>query len=103
VFWESHDPTQGMRQGRDVGTQYRSAVFVQSASQRQIAEASRVAYQDQLSAAGYGAISTEILDPAPFYYAEEYHQQYLFKVPNGYCPAHGTGVACPVGLGVRAS
>jgi peptide-methionine (S)-S-oxide reductase len=102
TFWESHDPTQGMRQGRDVGTQYRSAIFVQDAAQRQLAEASRVAYQDQLTAAGYGAITTDILDRMPFYYAEEYHQQYLFKVPNGYCPTHSTGVACPVGLGVDA-
>ncbi len=102
TFWEHHDPTQGMRQGADVGTQYRSAIFAQSDEQRRLAEASRAAYQVQLRAAGYGAISTEIAGSSPFFYAEEYHQQYLHKVPNGYCPAHGTGVACPVGLGVSA-
>ena len=102
TFFEHHDPTQGMRQGADVGTQYRSAIFAQSDDQRRVAEGAKVAYQDQLAAAGYGAITTEIRDPSPFFYAEEYHQQYLHKVPNGYCPAHGTGVACPVGLGVSA-
>jgi peptide-methionine (S)-S-oxide reductase len=101
TFWESHDPTQGMRQGNDVGTQYRSAIFYTSEEQRQIAEASKVAYADQLKAAGYGEITTEIAPAGPFYYAEDYHQQYLQKVPNGYCPDHGTGVSCPVGLGVQ--
>jgi peptide-methionine (S)-S-oxide reductase len=97
-FWENHDPTQGMRQGNDVGTQYRSAIFVTEPEQRAIAEATRDAYQKRLSAAGYGAITTEIVDAGPFYYAEAYHQQYLIKNPNGYCPDHGTGVSCPVGL-----
>jgi peptide-methionine (S)-S-oxide reductase len=103
AFWEHHDPTQGMRQGRDVGTQYRSAIFVASDDQRAVAEASKLAYGDQLTAAGYPAITTELLPAGPFYYAEEYHQQYLHKVPNGYCPDHGTGVACPVGLGVSGA
>jgi peptide-methionine (S)-S-oxide reductase len=103
VFWENHDPTQGMRQGNDTGTQYRSAIFTNGAQQRSQAETSRDAYQRELSAAGYGPITTEI-SPAPeFYYAEDYHQQYLHKVPNGYCPDHSTGVSCPVGLGVRAA
>jgi peptide-methionine (S)-S-oxide reductase len=103
VFWEHHDPTQGMRQGRDVGTQYRSAIFLDGDAQRAVAEASKVAYGDQLTAAGYPAITTELLPAGSFYYAEEYHQQYLHKVPNGYCPDHGTGVACPVGLGVSGA
>jgi peptide-methionine (S)-S-oxide reductase len=103
AFWEAHDPTQGMRQGNDVGTQYRSALFVADAGQRATAEASATAYAGQLRAAGYGAITTEIRDLPAFYYAEAYHQQYLHKVPNGYCPAHGTGVACPVGLGVKSA
>jgi peptide-methionine (S)-S-oxide reductase len=100
IFWEHHDPTQGMRQGNDIGTQYRSAVWTSSAAQRKSAEASRDAYQEKLTAAGYGAITTEILDAPAFYYAEDYHQQYLSdsKNPNGYCPDHGTGVSCPVGL-----
>ena len=98
AFWESHDPTQGMRQGNDVGTQYRSAIYVADESQRGAAEASRDAYQGRLTAAGYGRISTEIADAGPFYFAEDYHQQYLDKNPNGYCPDHGTGVACPIGL-----
>ncbi len=101
LFWEGHDPTQGMRQGNDVGTQYRSAVYWESESQRTIAEASRDAYQQVLSAAGHGEISTEMRasDPArPFYYAEDYHQQYLAKNPGGYCGLGGTGVSCPVGL-----
>ena len=102
TFWEHHDPTQGMRQGGDVGTQYRSAIFVQDADQRQVAESSQAAYQRELMGAGYGPVTTEVLDATPFFYAEEYHQQYLHKVPNGYCPAHGTGVACPTGLGVDA-
>lgn len=95
VFWESHDPTQGMRQGNDVGTQYRSGIYVYSDSQRQLAEASRDAYQQALGAAGYGKISTEILDAPEFYYAEEYHQQYLAKNPNGYCGLGGTKVCFP--------
>ena len=98
VFWENHDPTQGMRQGNDVGTQYRSAVYTSSEAQRKSAEASRDAYQQVLNAAGYGAITTEIADAPTFYYAEDYHQQYLHKNPWGYCPDHSTGVSCPVGL-----
>jgi peptide-methionine (S)-S-oxide reductase len=97
-FWESHDPTQGMRQGNDVGTQYRSAIFYGDDEQRQAAEASKEAYQAQLSAAGYGEITTEIALAGPFYYAEEYHQQYLDKNPGGYCGLGGTGVSCPIGL-----
>ncbi|MCU0766669.1 MAG: peptide-methionine (S)-S-oxide reductase MsrA [Gammaproteobacteria bacterium] len=96
VFWEAHDPTQGMRQGNDVGTQYRSGVYVHDAAQRATAEASRAAYQAALAAAGHGAITTEILDAPTFYYAEDYHQQYLAKNPNGYCGHGGTGVSCPV-------
>jgi peptide-methionine (S)-S-oxide reductase len=103
IFWEGHDPTQGMRQGNDVGTQYRSVVFVADEEQRRLAEASRDAYQERLRAAGYGTITTEIRDAGPFYYAEDYHQQYLAKNPNGYCGMGGTGVACPVGVGVRAA
>ena len=95
VFWESHDPTQGMRQGNDVGTQYRSAIFVDDAEQQRAADASRDAYQPGLSAAGYGPITTEIRTAPPFYHAEEYHQQYLAKNPGGYCGLGGTGVACP--------
>jgi len=97
VFWEHHDPTQGMRQGNDVGSQYRSAIFAQDAEQRRLAEASRDAYQQMLTAAGYGEITTEIVGPpAPtFYFAEDYHQQYLDKVPYGYCPNHATGVKLP--------
>jgi peptide-methionine (S)-S-oxide reductase len=102
VFWEHHDPTQGMRQGNDRGTQYRSAIYWTTDGERAIAEASREMYQQQLSSAGYGDITTEIAEAPPFYYAEPYHQQYLSKNPNGYCPDHGTGVACPVGVGVRA-
>jgi peptide-methionine (S)-S-oxide reductase len=94
TFWESHDPTQGMRQGNDVGTQYRSAIYVEDAAQRQAAEASRDAYQKKLAAAGYGPISTEIREGVPFYYAEDYHQQYLAKNPDGYCGLGGTGVRC---------
>ena len=103
VFWEHHDPTQGMRQGNDQGTQYRSVIHVIDAEQRTAAEASRDAYQAVLAKAGYGAITTEIVDAPPFFYAEDYHQQYLDKNPNGYCPDHGTGVACPVGLGVTSA
>jgi peptide-methionine (S)-S-oxide reductase len=98
LFWENHDPTQGMRQGNDVGTQYRSAIYVSGDAQREAALASRAAYQQQLSAAGYGEITTEIADAGPFYYAEDYHQQYLAKNPNGYCGLGGTGVSCPIGL-----
>jgi peptide-methionine (S)-S-oxide reductase len=100
VFWENHDPTQGMRQGNDVGTQYRSGVYVRDEAQRKAAEASRDAYQKSLSEAGFGAITTEILQAGPFYYAEDYHQQYLAKNPDGYCGIGGTGVSCPTGLGV---
>ncbi len=98
LFWEGHDPTQGMRQGNDVGTQYRSAVYYGDETQRQAAEASRDAYQQMLSNAGHGEITTEIAPAGPFYYAEDYHQQYLAKNPNGYCGLGGTGVSCPVGL-----
>jgi peptide-methionine (S)-S-oxide reductase len=96
LFWEHHDPTQGMRQGNDVGTQYRSAIYTFSEAQRKSAEASRDTYQHELDNAGYGAITTEIADAPTFYYAEDYHQQYLHKVPYGYCPDHSTGVSCPV-------
>ncbi|MEW5858741.1 MAG: peptide-methionine (S)-S-oxide reductase MsrA [Cyanobacteriota bacterium] len=95
LFWESHNPTQGMRQGNDVGTQYRSGIYAYSESQKKLAEASRDAYQQALKASGYGEISTEILDAPEFYYAEAYHQQYLAKNPNGYCGLGGTNVACP--------
>jgi peptide-methionine (S)-S-oxide reductase len=97
VFWENHDPTQGMRQGNDVGSAYRSVIFVRDEAQRAAAEASKAMYQEQLSGAGYGTITTEIVGPPapPFYFAEEYHQQYLDKVPNGYCPNHSTGVKLP--------
>ena len=95
VFWENHDPTQGMRQGNDVGTQYRSGIYVYSPAQRQQAELSRNLYQQALSQAGYGEITTEILDAPEFYFAEEYHQQYLAKNPNGYCGLGGTKVSCP--------
>ena len=98
VFWENHDPTQGMRQGADVGTQYRSAVFTRGEDQARAAEASRDAYQQELSRSGYGPITTEIQPAGEFYYAEAYHQQYLAKNPAGYCGLGGTGVACPVGL-----
>ena len=98
VFWENHDPTQGMRQGNDLGTQYRSAVYWYGESQRRAAEASREGYQAELRAAKYGAITTEIAPAPEFYYAEDYHQQYLAKNPNGYCGLGGTGVSCPVGV-----
>ena len=103
VFWESHNPTQGMRQGNDIGSQYRSAIFYTSPAQKAAAEESRAAYQKKLSEAGYGEITTEIVPAGEFYFAEDYHQQYLSsnKNPNGYCPDHGTGVSCPVGV-VRA-
>jgi peptide-methionine (S)-S-oxide reductase len=97
LFWENHDPTQGMRQGNDVGTQYRSALYV-SDEQTALAEASRSAFQQRLSEAGHGEITTEIAPAGPFYYAEGYHQQYLAKNPNGYCGLGGTGVSCPIGL-----
>jgi peptide-methionine (S)-S-oxide reductase len=98
VFWEGHDPTQGMRQGNDVGTQYRSCIHVADDRQRKLAEASRDAYQRELTAAGHGDITTEIVDAPTFFYAEDYHQQYLHKNPLGYCGIGGTGVSCPVGL-----
>jgi peptide-methionine (S)-S-oxide reductase len=98
LFWENHDPTQGMRQGNDVGTQYRSAIYWTSDAQRVAAEASRDVYQRELSTKGYGPITTEIAEARPFYYAEDYHQQYLAKNPFGYCGLGGTGVTCPVGL-----
>jgi peptide-methionine (S)-S-oxide reductase len=98
LFWENHDPTQGLRQGNDVGSQYRSAVYWTGEEQRAAAESARAAYQQQLTAAGYGEITTELAEAGPFYYAEHYHQQYLAKNPNGYCGLGGTGVACPVGL-----
>jgi peptide-methionine (S)-S-oxide reductase len=98
IFWENHDPTQGMRQGNDTGTQYRSAVYTYGDEQRQAAEASRDAYQARLRASGYGAITTEIREAPEFYYAEDYHQQYLAKNPGGYCGIGGTGVSCPVGV-----
>jgi peptide-methionine (S)-S-oxide reductase len=101
TFWESHDPTQGMRQGNDVGTQYRSGIYATSQAQRAAAEASRAAYQKVLSANGYGPITTEIVDAPEFYFAEDYHQQYLAKVPHGYCGLGGTGLSCPVGAVVR--
>ena len=98
VFFESHDPTQGMKQGNDVGTQYRSGVYVSSDAQRNIAESTKIVYDQALKAAGRGEATTEILDAPAFYYAEDYHQQYLAKNPNGYCGLGGTGVSCPVGL-----
>jgi peptide-methionine (S)-S-oxide reductase len=98
VFWENHDPTQGMRQGNDVGTQYRSAIYCYSDEQKRAAEASRDAYQKRLAEARLGEITTEIAEAPPFYYAEAYHQQYLAKNPNGYCGLGGTGVTCPVGI-----
>lgn len=98
IFWENHDPTQGMRQGNDVGTQYRSGIYCLDATQKAAAEASRDVYQEKLTAAGFGPITTEIIDAPAFYYAEDYHQQYLGKNPNGYCGMGGTGIACPIGL-----
>ena len=100
AFWESHDPTQGMRQGNDIGTQYRSGIYVFSEEQRRAAEATGAAYQEALKGRGFGPVTTEILDAGPFYYAEDYHQQYLAKNPGGYCGLGGTGVACQVGTGV---
>jgi peptide-methionine (S)-S-oxide reductase len=102
VFWESHDPTQGMRQGNDTGTQYRSAIYWNSAAQRDAVMASKAAYQKALTAKGHGAITTEIAEAGPFYFAETYHQQYLAKNPHGYCGIGGTGVVCSIGTGVGA-
>jgi peptide-methionine (S)-S-oxide reductase len=103
IFWEGHDPTQGMRQGNDVGTQYRSAIYWQNEAQRDAALASRERFQRELSQARYGEITTEIAEAGPFYYAEPYHQQYLAANPNGYCGLGGTGVSCPVGTGVETA
>src|SRR6202795_4937108 len=103
IFWESHNPTQGMRQGNDVGTQYRSAVYTFSDAQRKAADASRAAYQKALAAKGLGAITTEIAPLREFFFAEDYHQQYLAKNPAGYCGLGGTGVSCPIGAGVSAA
>ena len=102
TFWESHDPTQGMRQGNDIGTQYRSAIYVFNAAQRVAAETSRSAYGQTIAREGFGPITTEITDAPPFYFAEDYHQQYLAKNPRGYCGLGGTGIACPLGTGVAA-
>jgi peptide-methionine (S)-S-oxide reductase len=102
IFWENHDPTQGMRQGNDVGTQYRSGIYYYDDAQRRAAETARAMYQERLTAAGFGPITTEVLPAPEFYYAEEYHQQYLAKNPGGYCGMGGTGVSCPVGV-ARAS
>jgi peptide-methionine (S)-S-oxide reductase len=102
TFWESHDPTQGMRQGNDIGTQYRSGIYVANEAQRAAAEASKARYAEALAAQGFGPMTTEIVDRPTFYYAEAYHQQYLAKNPNGYCGLGGTGVACPIGAGISA-
>ena len=102
LFWESHDPSQGMRQGNDVGTQYRSAIYTYTPEQRRAAEASRDRFQKELNAAGFGEITTEIKDAPPFYFAEDYHQQYLAKNPFGYCGLGGTGISCPIGTNVAA-
>lgn len=101
-FWENHDPTQGMRQGNDIGTQYRSGIYPINDAQAAAAEASREAYQGELAKRGFGKITTEIQPAGPFYFAEDYHQQYLAKNPNGYCGIGGTGVSCPIGIGVSA-
>jgi peptide-methionine (S)-S-oxide reductase len=103
IFWEGHDPTQGMRQGNDVGTQYRSAIYLQDETQRDAAVGSRERFQSELSRSGYGEITTEIVEAGPFYYAEPYHQQYLAANPNGYCGLGGTGVSCPIGTGVQTA
>jgi peptide-methionine (S)-S-oxide reductase len=103
IFWEGHDPTQGMRQGNDVGTQYRSAIYWTTPAQRDAALASRGMFQAELTRAGYGAVTTEIAEAGPFYYAEDYHQQYLAANPNGYCGLGGTGVSCPVGTGAQTA
>jgi len=102
LFWENHDPTQGMRQGNDRGTQYRSAIFTHTDAQREAATASRDMYQGELAKSGFGEITTEIADAPTYYFAEDYHQQYLAKNPNGYDCANGTGIACPIGVGVRS-
>ena len=102
TFWESHDPTQGMRQGNDAGTQYRSGIYVYTPEQRKAAEASKAMYAAAIKTKGYGAVTTEIVDAPPFYFAEDYHQQYLAKNPMGYCGLSGTGVSCPIGTGVAA-
>lgn len=101
VFFENHDPTQGMRQGNDIGTQYRSAIYATSAAQKAAAEHAKTAYEEKLRTAGFGAITTEIRDAPDFFYAEDYHQQYLAKNPNGYCGIGGTGISCPIGLAVE--
>jgi peptide-methionine (S)-S-oxide reductase len=103
AFWEGHDPTQGMRQGADAGTQYRSGIYAFTPEQKKAAEASKAMYQKELAAKGYGAITTEIVDAPPFYFAEGYHQQYLAKNPSGYCGHGGTGVSCPIGTGAKLS
>jgi peptide-methionine (S)-S-oxide reductase len=103
VFWESHDPTQLNRQGNDVGTQYRSGIYTSTPKHRRIAEASKKSYEGELKKAGMGAIATEILEAPPYYPAEEYHQKYLAKNPDGYCGLGGTGVSCPIGVGVRSA
>jgi peptide-methionine (S)-S-oxide reductase len=100
AFWEGHDPTQGFRQGNDIGTQYRSAIYATTPEQLEAAEASKAAYDHVLRRVGYASITTEILPAPTFYYAEDYHQQYLYKNPSGYCGIGGTGVACPIGTGV---
>ncbi|HZW46884.1 MAG TPA: peptide-methionine (S)-S-oxide reductase MsrA, partial [Microvirga sp.] len=102
TFWENHDPTQGMRQGNDIGTQYRSGIYVFNEAQREAAEASKAAYAQALAEREYGPVTTEILDAGPFYFAEDYHQQYLAKNPNGYCGLGGTGVSCQIGTGIAA-
>ncbi|MFP4519903.1 MAG: peptide-methionine (S)-S-oxide reductase MsrA [Oceanicaulis sp.] len=102
LFWENHDPTQGMRQGNDIGTQYRSAIYTTTPAQLEQAKSSAAAYEQALKAAGRGAVTTEIREAGPFYFAEGYHQQYLAKNPGGYCGVGGTGVACPIGVGVKA-
>jgi peptide-methionine (S)-S-oxide reductase len=102
LFWENHDPTQGMRQGNDVGTQYRSAILYSTEAEREAAERTKAAFSDGLREAGYGEVTTEIAPLGEFYYAEDYHQQYLAKVPHGYCGLGGTGVSCPIGLGAQA-
>jgi len=103
AFWEGHDPTQGMRQGNDIGTQYRSGIYTFSAEQKAAAEASKAMYEKELKSRRYGAITTEIVDAPPFYFAEDYHQQYLAKNPSGYCGLGGTGVSCPIGTGVKVA
>jgi peptide-methionine (S)-S-oxide reductase len=103
TFWENHDPTQGMRQGNDVGTQYRSGIYVFTPAQRQSAKASKAMYEEELKARRFGAVTTEILDAPPFFFAEDYHQQYLAKNPMGYCGLGGTGVSCPIGTGAAAA